>query len=231
MEVKEMRTKLHEWRFPLGPFRTIEEVFHDMEANARCMGVKAAPELARILVQLSEKEEPLEEDLYQFLQIYAKYYSHALEEALRKELRSTGPPTLVELLGYTGSQRSVRHIRQTLDLDQAGDELLISVACALGELGGAEAGKMLLDLRGRKDLSQDVLHEVEIALANILHFEQASHVMVGGSLAHQHSNGKQSDFYTPEWQAKEQAADQAIAEGRVRTFDTMEDMLDFLDAQ
>ena len=38
-------------------------------------------------------------------------------------------------------------------------------------------------------------------------------------------------FWTPEWQAKEQAADQAIAEGRVRTFDTMDQMLDFLDAQ
>lgn len=42
---------------------------------------------------------------------------------------------------------------------------------------------------------------------------------------------RQSYFWTPEWQAKKQAADQAIAEGRVRTFDTMHAMLDFLDAQ
>jgi len=42
---------------------------------------------------------------------------------------------------------------------------------------------------------------------------------------------EQSYFWTAEWQAKERAADQAIAEGRVRTFDTMEGMLDFLDAQ
>ena len=34
-------------------------------------------------------------------------------------------------------------------------------------------------------------------------------------------------FWTPEWQAKEQATDRAIAEGRVRTFDTMDQMLDF----
>jgi hypothetical protein len=43
--------------------------------------------------------------------------------------------------------------------------------------------------------------------------------------------GEQTYFWTPEWQAKEQAADEAIAEGRVQTFDTMEDMLTFLDAQ
>jgi hypothetical protein len=42
---------------------------------------------------------------------------------------------------------------------------------------------------------------------------------------------EQTYFWTPEWQAKEQAADRAIAEGRVRTFDTMDQMLDFLDAQ
>jgi hypothetical protein len=42
---------------------------------------------------------------------------------------------------------------------------------------------------------------------------------------------EQTYFWTPEWQAKERAADQAVAEGRVRTFDTMEEMLDFLDAQ
>jgi hypothetical protein len=38
---------------------------------------------------------------------------------------------------------------------------------------------------------------------------------------------EQTYFWTPEWQAKEQAADRAIAEGRVRTFDTMDQMLDF----
>ncbi len=42
---------------------------------------------------------------------------------------------------------------------------------------------------------------------------------------------EQAYFWTPEWQAKERAADEAIAEGRVRTFDTMEDMLNFLDWQ
>jgi hypothetical protein len=41
----------------------------------------------------------------------------------------------------------------------------------------------------------------------------------------------QAWFWTEEWQAKERAAEKAIAEGRVRTFDTMDGMLEFLDAQ
>ena len=42
---------------------------------------------------------------------------------------------------------------------------------------------------------------------------------------------EQRYFWTHEWQAKEKEADQALVEGRVRTFDTMDDMIDFLDAQ
>jgi hypothetical protein len=42
---------------------------------------------------------------------------------------------------------------------------------------------------------------------------------------------EQTYFWTPEWQAKEQAADRAIVEGRGQTFDTMDQMLDFLDEQ
>jgi len=42
---------------------------------------------------------------------------------------------------------------------------------------------------------------------------------------------EQRYFWSPEWQAREQEADEALAEGRVRTFDTMDEMIAFLDAQ
>ena len=42
---------------------------------------------------------------------------------------------------------------------------------------------------------------------------------------------EQSYFWTPEWQAGEREAERDLAEGRTRTFDTMEEMLDFLNAQ
>ncbi len=40
---------------------------------------------------------------------------------------------------------------------------------------------------------------------------------------------EQAYFWTPEWQAKEQASNADRAGGRFKTFDSMEDMLDFLD--
>jgi hypothetical protein len=42
---------------------------------------------------------------------------------------------------------------------------------------------------------------------------------------------EQRYFWTSEWQAKEHEADKAIAEGRVRTFDTIDEMLRFLDKE
>jgi DNA-binding NarL/FixJ family response regulator len=42
---------------------------------------------------------------------------------------------------------------------------------------------------------------------------------------------EQNYFWTPEWQEKERAADLAIAEGRVETFDTIGGMIEFLDQQ
>ena len=41
---------------------------------------------------------------------------------------------------------------------------------------------------------------------------------------------EQTYFWTPEWQAKERAA-RAIAEGRMQSFDRVDDMIDFLDYQ
>lgn len=42
---------------------------------------------------------------------------------------------------------------------------------------------------------------------------------------------EQAYFWTEQWQAMEQAADEAAAQGQFRTFDSMDEMLDFLDAQ
>ena len=42
---------------------------------------------------------------------------------------------------------------------------------------------------------------------------------------------EQAYFWTPDWQAKEQAADADLAAGRYQRFDSMDDLLGFLDAQ
>ena len=115
------------------------------------------------------------------MQFYAKSYPKALLEALLQELRPTGPPTLVEILGVTGSrakanfgESAVAQLREVLAIDEADDDLLLSLACALGELGGAEALQMLHQLQLRPNLSQPVQHEINIALANVANQESAT---------------------------------------------------------
>lgn len=174
MKRHEISRKLNLWSFPRGPFAEISDILTEMEVTSRCLGANVAPDLAMMLVQLdSEMDGPLEE-LYQFLQFYAKSYPKALEEALLQELRPTGPPTLVEILGVTGSTRAVARLGEVLAIDEADDELLLSLACALGELGGAEARQMLHQLRLRANLSQPVQHEINIALTNIANQERAT---------------------------------------------------------
>ncbi len=42
---------------------------------------------------------------------------------------------------------------------------------------------------------------------------------------------EQRYFWMPAWQAKEREAEKAIAEGQVKTFDSMDEMLDFLETR
>jgi hypothetical protein len=47
----------------------------------------------------------------------------------------------------------------------------------------------------------------------------------------QHVLAEQTYFWEPELQAQEQAVDEALSQGEYKTFDSMEDMLGFLDQQ
>ena len=174
MKHHEISTELNLWSFPRGPFVDLSDILTEMEATSRCLGVNAAPDLAVMLVQLDSEMDSSLEALYQFLQFYAKSYPKALEKALLQELRPTGPPTLVEILGVTGNPDVVTQLREVLAIDEADDELLLSLACALGELGGGEARQMLYQLRRRSNLSQPVQHEIKIALGNIAKQERAT---------------------------------------------------------
>jgi len=77
----------------------------------------------------------------------------------------------------------------------------------------------------------DQTESVRAALAKL-----ASSTSLGGSAQEVILNAlrtaaEQVYFWTPEWQEKERAADLAIAEGRVQTFDRIDEMIDFLDQQ
>lgn len=76
------------------------------------------------------------------------------------------------------------------------------------------------------DIPGDVEDEIRQALESLAQENVSARTVMLDALR---IAAEQNYFWTPEWQAKEQAADEAIAKGRVRTFDTMDDMLYFLD--
>lgn len=78
------------------------------------------------------------------------------------------------------------------------------------------------------DIPADQRAAVDHALTQL----EAEHRPVGGLLIESLLTAvEQAYFWTPEWQAKEEAADADLKAGRYQTFDSMDDMLTFLDEQ
>jgi hypothetical protein len=163
----ELRAKLKDWDLPMGPFGSIEEVYREMEVETHKLGPSAATELAKALVKLEVEDDPLLESLDEFLEIYSRHYPDALGEALLVELRPTGSPSLVRLLGCTSSTKAVTQLKKVLALNEASDDLLEALAGTLGDLGGAEALELLNSLQKRENLSKQVQEEINIALSKI----------------------------------------------------------------
>ena len=99
--------------------------------------------------------------------MYSRYYPDALAEALLQELRPTGPPLVVSLLGCTGNPKAVTQLKEVLDLNNASNDLLEALAGTLGDLGRSEALETLHFLQKKEDLSQQVQEEINIALSQI----------------------------------------------------------------
>lgn len=160
MDMAAFRAKLKDWDLPMGPFQSIEEVYREMEVETHKLGPSAATELAKALVKLEVEGDPLLGSLDEFLEMYCRYYPNELAEALLLQLRPTGPPVLVELLGCTGSAKAVKQLKNILILNEASDDLLEALAGALGDIGGDEALKMLQSLEQRENLSKDVFNSL-----------------------------------------------------------------------
>lgn len=166
MDVTVLCAKLESWASPLGPFRTLEEVYREMEEETHNLGSSAAFELVRVLVQLEAKGNPLLQDLGDFLEVYSRYYPDALGEALLQYVCPAGPPILVELLGCTGNSTAVTQLRKVLAFNQASDELLEALVGTLKDLGGAEALEILHHLQKKENLSKQVQEEINTALSH-----------------------------------------------------------------
>lgn len=155
---------LADWDLPLGPFKTIEEVYDSMESRALSLGPGDADTLAALAAKLARQRHRRLNVLSIFLQKYAEQNGEVFAESLLRELGPDGPPLLLDLIGSTGARKAIPRVVDTLDIERGGSDLLVAWAGALGELGGKEAEELLHQLEGRPGLDQRTAAEVRIAL-------------------------------------------------------------------
>ena len=81
-------------------------------------------------------------------------------------------------------------------------------------------------------LTVDVPIEQQNGVYQAMDYLQAEEIAVGDFIVQSLlTAAEQAYFWTPEWQEKEREADADLADGRFETFDSVDAMLDFLDAQ
>ncbi|MDD2754132.1 MAG: hypothetical protein PHS80_01260 [Methanothrix sp.] len=167
LTLSEVDEWIEEWRLPLGPFKMVEEIYESMALKAEELGDDDATVLASYAAKVGQKEGAHVEVLSLFLQEYAALHGQAFADALLDELGAEGPPLLVDLLGATRQETVISAMSEILDLKKANEALLVAWACALGEIKGGQAKKLLLELKSQIDLPLAVVKEAEIALENI----------------------------------------------------------------
>lgn len=167
MNLKELETLIEDWRLPLGPYKTVEEVYESIALNARELSADDATILACYAAQIDQEDSARVEVLSLFLQEYAAKHGTAFAKAILAELGPEGPPLLVELLGSTQQESVIPQMVETLDLKTAAEPLLVAWACALGEIKGELAKKLLHELKSQLNLPFTVAYEADIALDHI----------------------------------------------------------------
>ncbi len=163
----DFRARLAGWDFPLGPFREPDDIVREMHAAAAALGPAAADDLADLVIALAREHAREQQVLAEFLEIYVTDHAAALAPALLARLGPAGPAALVEALGSTRSADASQLLLATLDLAAADEQLLVTLACTLGELGDPAAVAGLHALAARDGLSPAVLDEIDTALQHI----------------------------------------------------------------
>ncbi|MFN6395483.1 MAG: hypothetical protein AN488_00750 [Anabaena sp. WA113] len=169
MDIAILRGKLERWSFPLGPFLSIEDVYIEMEEETHRLGSISANQLVEALIKLETEGDPLWETLDEFIVTwYSRNYPADLTEAVLQNLRPTGPPSIVGLLGCTiSSNKAVNKLKQTLDLNNANDDLLEAFVGTIGDIGSAEDLEILHSLQKRQNLAITIKESIKIAISNI----------------------------------------------------------------
>jgi hypothetical protein len=169
MDITILRNKLQRWSFPLGPFLSIEDVYVEMEEEVHRLGSISANQLVEALVKLEAEGDPLWETLDELIATwYSRKYPADLTEALLQNLCPMGPPSIVGLLGCTSiSDKTVKKLKQIIDLNNASDDLLEAFVGTIGDIGSVEDLELLDSLQKRQNLAITIKEEIKIAVSNI----------------------------------------------------------------
>ncbi len=74
-------------------------------------------------------------------------------------------PAAVDILGSVGDARAVPRLGQLMQGRRLGEDVLVRLACALGEIGGDEACRLLAQLRQAvMPAQQELRREIDIAV-------------------------------------------------------------------
>ncbi len=169
MTREELIEVLADFAGPLGPFRSPD----DQEKTFRESLAEATSDDLGLLLDLLSHPPPVAASR-------ADAWDYTLEEALlavgkleptraaaRMEamLRSpAGRATVIAALGGLGEASSVHALGDLVAEEELGDNELVTLACALGELGGPAATAILETMRSRFSSRPNVISEVAIAL-------------------------------------------------------------------
>lgn len=167
MNTRDLRAELARlcelWDFPLGPFRTEEEVYHQMLDYAAKLGPENGALLADIINEWASSFAHIQV-LSDLATLYLRKYPQFTVELLR-HLNSQGPALIIDLLGESKEPGVSEKLLAAIDPERVNEELQIAFFGAMGSFKDAASRKYLESVDDRK-FSAAVQDEIRVARIN-----------------------------------------------------------------
>lgn len=163
----------HSWRFsapalpPLEPDHLEDDAFEAGPSVLGCWTPTLMLRIARLLLMWDAAGDPRAEVLAAAAHAQAEQFGPVFAQVALPALAEARPPALVEALGATRTRSVITPLLDAVPFESARPRLQMALACALGELGGAEARAHLQAWARLPALNSMVRHEVRFALEHL----------------------------------------------------------------
>lgn len=161
---------------PLGPFESLDERLDRRDQWVTTADNTVIDALLNVLVYPPDESEiypvtreGFELHLSELLVLLGRHdSSYTLEKIGPYLSNELARPTVIEVIGGLGSQQGISWIKPLLNEENLTEDELVRLACALGEIGGAEAHRLLKQMRASSSTEMKDLHrEINIALQSV----------------------------------------------------------------